>query len=147
MKMDGETLKGLIVETINEYEFGGIEDFSDDNEATGEVSLSLDDLVTYMPDCEVKRNVESNPDLLDELFPDMAFDYTITLAGERKEGGGDYYTTPYSWAEGVYIKSDDGLVDNIKAIKNGAAREAMVQAFQAFEKEVRGGLWDSYVEA
>ena len=139
MKITDRILKGVIAETINEYYYGR-------DEEEGDVNLSIDDLIEMMPDSEEKARLVSDPDLIDELLPEMAYDYSIMLGGDYHEDRGDYWTPPNSWIDNVYIKSDDNLLANIQSVQNEILRNGLIMAYKDFEERVKDGEFNDAFE-
>lgn len=139
MELTGKILKDVIAEAINEYYYGG-------DEAEGDVVLELSDLIERMPDSEEKSRLLSDMDLADQLLPEMAFEYSIYLVGDRHEDRGDYWTPPNCWVENTRIKSDDNLLSNIQSVKNTVLRNGLLAAYKEFEREVENGDYDDSLE-
>lgn len=135
MKLTEKKLKRFICETINEYFYG-------DDEESGDLNISLEDLIGMMPDSEVKNRLVTDSDLIDELLPSMAFEYSIDLTAERHESRGDYWTQPDLWFENRSIRDDDGLLDNINSVQDEELRNGLLQAYRTIENGVKNGDYD-----
>ena len=136
MNISENTLKNIICETINEYFYG-------DDEASGDVVISLEELIERMPDSELKSKLLADSDFADEMLSNMAFEYSLDLRATRREDPGDYWTPSNWWVENAEIRNDDGLLDNIKSIPNEELRNGLLQAYQELEREVKSGGFEN----
>lgn len=132
MNISEKTLKNIICETINEYFYG-------DDEASGDVVISLEELIERMPESDLKSRLLADSDFAEEMLSNMAFEYSLDLKGYRREDPGDYWTPSNWWVENMEIRNDDGLLDNIKSIPDEQLRNGLLQAYQEIEREVKNG--------
>lgn len=136
MNLSEKSLRQIICETIQEYFYG-------DDEESGDLNITTEDLVRMLPDSEIKNRLIADPDLIDEMLPTMAYDYSLDLVAERHEEKGDYWTPGDSWLERQHIRNDDGLLDNINSVQNEELRNGLLQVYRNLEKDIENGEYDT----